>query len=184
MNILSHVETSTRKSRIFVIRDEIRNTARSRGSTLLRWSLAVVFFWFGALKIANVSPVVDLLQRSFSTLAVSPYIQLLGLLEVLVAIGLVFQRSSKYAAALMVAHLLGTLGVVVMAPAVVFAPSFPVLTMTGEFIMKNIVLITAGFAVMGTTRHGMFVVEREGDLADRRRSPARSERDPRISRIA
>src|SRR5215471_10712271 len=68
---------------------------------LLRLSLAVVFFWFGLLKIANVSPVIDLIHNSIPFLAASPYIELLGLGEIMIAIGLVIDRLSSYAAFLM-----------------------------------------------------------------------------------
>jgi putative oxidoreductase len=115
---------------------------------ILRFSLAAVFFWFGVMKIAGVSPVLDLLRSSFPALADPPYLQLLGVAEVLIAVGLVINRLSKQATALMVLHLLGTLSVAVLAPRIVFAPAFPVLTMTGEFLAKNLVLIAAGIIIM------------------------------------
>jgi putative oxidoreductase len=45
-------------------------------------------------------------------------------------------------------HLLGTLSVALVSPNIIFAPAFPVLTIEGEFILKNLVLITAGLAVV------------------------------------
>jgi len=48
----------------------------------------------------------------------------------------------------MVFHLIGTMSVAIVSPALIFAPVFPVLTMEGEFILKNLVLIVAGFAVL------------------------------------
>ena len=114
---------------------------------LLRLSLAVVFFWFGLLKFVNLSPVVDLLRNSFPLLATSPYLELLGLAEMVIAIGLMVERLSKPAATLMMLHLLGTLSVALVSPHLIFAPAFPVLTMTGEFVAKNLVLIMAGLVV-------------------------------------
>jgi len=98
---------------------------------LLRLSLAVVFFWFGALKLAGVSPVVGMLRSSFPLLADAPFLQLLGVAEVLIAAGLVLNRLSRQTAFLMVLHLTVTLGVAVLSPRTVFAPAFPVLTMAG-----------------------------------------------------
>lgn len=115
---------------------------------LLRLSLAAVFFWFGALKIAGVSPVVEMLRGSFPLLAAAPFLQLLGVAEVLVAAGLFIERLSRQTAFLMVLHLLATLGVAVLSPRAVFAPAFPVLTMAGEFLAKNLVLLAAGVTIL------------------------------------
>ena len=123
---------------------------RFRVTFLLRLSLACVFFWFGMLKLAGVSPVVDLLRNSIPFLAGAPYIELLGLAEIVIAIGLVIERLSNQAASLMILHLFCTLSVAIIAPTLVFAPAFPVLTMDGEFLAKNFVLITAGLVVISS----------------------------------
>ncbi|HZS46144.1 MAG TPA: DUF417 family protein [Blastocatellia bacterium] len=119
---------------------------------LLRVSLAIIFFWFGFLKLIDASPAVELIRQSFPLFANSPYLELLGLGEILIAAGLLLERLSKYAAALMVFHLIGTLCIVIVSPATIFAPAFPILTMNGEFVAKNLVLIVAGIAVVSAKR--------------------------------
>ena len=128
------------------------SVARLRVTFLLRLSLAMVFFWFGMLKLAGVSPVADLLRNSIPFLARFPYIELLGLAEIVIAIGLVIERLANQAAALMILHLFCTLSVAIIAPTVVFAAGFPVLTMDGEFLAKNLVLITAGLVVISSRK--------------------------------
>lgn len=123
-------------------------TAARLSSALMRGSLALVFLWFGALKLMNESPVVALLEHSFAFLARTPWLQLLGLVEILIAVGLVVPRLAKIAAVTVLLHLCGTLSVAVVAPHLVFAPRFPVLTMEGEFILKNVVLMAAAIAVL------------------------------------
>ena len=115
---------------------------------LLRLSLAAIFFWFGMLKLAGVSPAVELLRHSIPFLAVPPYIELLGLAEIVIAVGLVIERLANQAATLMILHLFCTLSIAIISPTLIFAPAFPVLTMDGEFLAKNFVLITAGLVVM------------------------------------
>src|SRR5258708_118209 len=110
----------------------LRVLTRSQVAFLLRLSLAIVFFWFGVLKLVGVSPVIDLLRDSVPFLANSPYIELLGAAEIVIAIGLIINRWSGYAAALMILHLFGTLSLVLISPRLVFEPVFPVLTMQGE----------------------------------------------------
>ena len=123
---------------------------RPRVTFLLRLSLAAVFFWFGMLKLAGVSPVADLLRNSIPMLAGSPYIELIGVAEILIAVGLVIERLANQAATLMILHLFCTLSIAIIAPTLIFAPAFPVLTMDGEFLAKNFVLISAGLAVISS----------------------------------
>lgn len=50
----------------------------------------------------------------------------------------------------MIAHLSGTFLVLVTQPAVAFQDGNPLaLTMTGEFVVKNVVLIAAGLVLIG-----------------------------------
>ena len=110
---------------------------------LLTWSLSLAFFWFGFLKVFNMSPVVGLLQHSFSLFASQPYLGILGFFEMLIAIGLLIPKIRKITISLTILHLLGTISVVCISPNILFAPYFPVLTMEGEFILKNFILISA-----------------------------------------
>jgi uncharacterized membrane protein YkgB len=136
-------ETGPRAIHLYAVRN-----SQAVAIWLLRISLAGVFFWFGMLKVAGSSPVVELLRNSFGFLASAPYLQLLGAGEVLIALGLLVPRFSRAAAAMMVMHLLCTLSLVFISPSLAFAPSFPILTMQGEFLAKNLVLISAGLALV------------------------------------
>ena len=118
------------------------------GLFILRLSLATVFFWFGVLKIANVSPAVAILKSSFPVLANPPFLELLGVVEVAIAIGLVVKCLSRQTIVMMVLHLMGTLSVAVLSPHLIFAPVFPMLTLEGEFLVKNLVLIAAGVCII------------------------------------
>ena len=132
------------------VRSLIGGAAQLRMTFLLRLSLALIFFWFGLLKLAGVSPVVDLLRNSIPFLARAPYIELLGVAEIVIAVGLVIERLANQAAALMILHLFCTLSIAIIAPTIFFAPVFPVLTLDGEFLAKNVVLITAGLVVISS----------------------------------
>src|SRR5712692_8439556 len=48
---------------------------------LLGWSLGIVYLWFGALKLANLSPVLELIRRSSPLLAKAPFYNLLAISE-------------------------------------------------------------------------------------------------------
>lgn len=127
--------------------EKTRDFAARHALFLPRLSLATVFFWFGVLKVANLSPVASLLRGSIPFLGEIPYLQLLGVAEMVIGAGLLVNRLANQATLLMIFHLLGTMSLFVIAPSLIFAPVFPVLTMDGEFVLKNVVLITSALVI-------------------------------------
>lgn len=114
---------------------------------LLRWSLGVVFFWFGALKLISQSPVIRMVRDTYPPFASPPLLCLLTLFEVGVGAMLLANLWSRLAASLIIFHLLATFGVLIFAPRLAFASHFPILTIDGEFVVKNLVLVAAAFAI-------------------------------------
>lgn len=110
---------------------------------LLGWSLGIVYLWFGALKLAHLSPVLELIRRTSPLLATAPFYNALALSELALGAMLVAGLWKRWTAAAAVLHLIGTFSVVFSSPQTAFQPSFPILTMEGEFVVKNLVLIAA-----------------------------------------
>ncbi|MGX7825803.1 DoxX family membrane protein [Actinokineospora sp. 24-640] len=122
---------------------------RARSVPLLRVSLGVVFLWFGALKITGMTPVADLVAGTVPWLERDTFVLGLGLIEVVLGAALVIGRQLTWVALLVAAHLCGTFLTLVMQPAVAFQTGNPLLlTMTGEFVVKNLVLLTAALVIM------------------------------------
>ncbi len=114
---------------------------------LLRASLALTFIWFGALKMAGTTPVTALVA---DTIAWVPgidtgwFIPALGAFEVLLGTALLLGRAPRLVLATLVAHLAGTFLVLIVQPEVAFQDGNPLLLTTeGEFVVKNLVLISA-----------------------------------------
>lgn len=124
------------------------NLAPSSWRWLLRGSLALVFLWFGLLKLAGVSPVRGIIESSYPVLTAWPILYKgLAVFEIAVGVGLLIPALNTPALIGMLAHLaLATAGVLFSADA--FSPTFPVLTVIGEFVVKNVVLIAAGIALL------------------------------------
>jgi putative oxidoreductase len=115
---------------------------------LLRVSLGVVFIWFGALKFTNSTPVAELVANTVPFLPARWFVPALGAFEVGLGLALLVGRWLGIVALLMVAHLSGTLLVLVTQPHVAFQDGNPLmLTMTGEFVVKNLVLMAAGLVL-------------------------------------
>lgn len=124
---------------------------RTQGVSLIRVSLAVVFIWFGALKVLGVSPVHDLVARTVYWVSPERFIPFLGLWEVAVGLGLLFAVALRLTLFLFWLQLAGTFLVLLVLPDIAFQHGNPLLLTTeGEFVVKNLVLITAGLVIGGT----------------------------------
>ena len=121
------------------------------GIPLLRISLGVVFIWFGALKVFDVSPVSDLVRRMAYLIPQDTFLLVLGVFEITVGVLLLTGRLLRLALALFCIQMAGTFLVLAVLPGVAFQDGNPLLlTVEGEFVVKNLVLLSAGL-VVGTT---------------------------------
>lgn len=114
-----------------------------------RLSLALLFVWFGALKLAGVSPAGELVARTFFFVPRAFLLPALGLAEVVIGILLVVPATVRVARWLLVGHLVGTFLSLVIVPELCFERAPFVLTTNGEFILKNLVLLSAAWGLMG-----------------------------------
>jgi uncharacterized membrane protein YkgB len=123
------------------------------GIPMLRVSLGLVFIWFGALKIFRVSPVADLVARTVYWVDPSWFVAVLGGVEVIIGLGLLVGRALRTVLALFWLQMLGTFLVLIIQPDVAFQRGNPLLlTVEGEFVVKNLVLLSAGMVVGSTVR--------------------------------
>ena len=115
---------------------------------LLRVSLGLVFVWFGVLKIAGETPVTELVADTVYWVDPSWFVPLLGVFEVVVGIGLLLGRLLRIVLALFALQMMGTFLVLVIQPEVAFQDGNPLLLTTeGEFVIKNLVLLSAGLVI-------------------------------------
>lgn len=135
------------------------------GVRLLRLSLGLVFLWFGVLKFfPAMSPAEELAGRTIHALSggrVPPSLSLpvLATWECAIGLGLLSGRALRAVLLLLWAQMLGTLMPLVLFPRETFAhfPFAP--TLEGQYIIKNLVLITAGVVVGATVRGGRMTPE-------------------------
>ncbi|MEK6547959.1 MAG: hypothetical protein AABZ56_06555 [Bacteroidota bacterium] len=116
-----------------------------------RAMIAIVYVWFGSLKIIGVSPAEGLVTKLFD-LTLSPFMSiqqfliLLGGAECLIGLLWLFPRISKWAFWIMVGHLFTTFLPVLLLPNETWQ-SFFALTLTGQYIIKNVVLLSAAWFI-------------------------------------
>ncbi len=133
------------------------------GVTLTRLALGVVFLWFGSIKfVPEWSPAADLATRTIEQLTagvVKPAVALplLAVWESLIGLGLLTGRFLRLTLLLLFLQMPGTMLPLLFFPAETFA-AFPYSpTLEGQYIIKNVVLVSAAIVIGATVRGGQFV---------------------------
>jgi uncharacterized membrane protein YkgB len=125
---------------------------RTWGVFLLRVSLGIVFIWFGALKPLGLSPAEGLVRATVTWADPAWFIPLLGVWEVAIGVCLLIRPLVRVAILLLFLQMPGTILPLFLLPEVTFTwyPVAP--TIEGQYIIKNLVLISAAIVVGGTVR--------------------------------
>jgi len=135
------------------------------GVTFARAALGTVFFWFGALKFfPGLSPAEQLAARTieritFGLVTSRVSLPILATWECVIGIGLFTGVALRATLLLLFVQMLGTLLPLVLFPTETFV-IFPVApTLEGQYIIKNVVLISAAIVVGATVRGGRLVAQ-------------------------
>lgn len=123
------------------------------GIPILRIAVGVVYIWFGALKLfPGLSPAEELVRATVPFLPGSVFVPFLGVWEVLIGLGFLTGKGLRVAILLLFLQMPGTLSPIVLLPDRVFTV-FPYgLTLEGQYMVKNLVLIAAALVVGATVR--------------------------------
>ena len=125
------------------------------GPPTLRYALGAVFVWFGALKMIGVSAAGDLVAATVYFVPAELFVPILGVWEVVIGLCLFIRRFIRAGILLLALQMPGTFLPIVLLPAVVFT-AFPYgLTVEGQYIIKNLVIIGAALVVGGHERKRM-----------------------------
>jgi uncharacterized membrane protein YkgB len=133
------------------------------GVTMLRVAVGVVFVWFGALKyFPGLSPAQELALRTidvltFGSIPQSVSIMLLATLECVIGLGLIFGKYLRLILLLLAFQMIGAVSPLFIFPAETFTSIPYAPTLEGQYIIKNIVLVSAGVVVGATVRGGRLV---------------------------
>lgn len=134
----------------------IRKLDRIFISDLHKWSiptlrvcLGLVFLWFGLLKVMGISPVVDFINATYGWMP-DGFITFLGYWEIVVGLGLIFKLFLRATLALLWLQMAGTFFSLIELPSMFFTDlNVFKLTLEGEFVIKNLVLVAAGLVIGG-----------------------------------
>jgi uncharacterized membrane protein YkgB len=121
------------------------------GIQFARFALGIVFIWFGALKmIGDLSPAYDLVAATVYWLTPEIIIPLIGLWEVAIGVAFLFPPLTRLALLLLIPQMPATFLPLVLLPAVTFTVVPWGLTLEGQYIVKNLVIIACALIIGGT----------------------------------
>ncbi len=137
---------TTKKSEIA---SEMKRYKFPPGKQILGYSIAIVYLWFGALKfVPGLSPAEGLASETiglltFDLLPESYALTLLAIWECTIGILLLTGFLRKTAISLAMVHILLTFTPMLLLPETVFSGNPLFLTLTGQYIGKNIIIVSA-----------------------------------------
>ena len=120
-------------------------------------SLGIIFIWFGVLKPLGLSPAEPLVEatvRWLPLLSPKSWVIVIGWWEVAIGVAFFFRGTTRIAIALLALQMVGTFMPLVLLPEVAFQagriPYAP--TLEGQYIIKNLLILSAALVVGGTVR--------------------------------
>ena len=130
------------------------------GVALARVALGIVFLWFGAIKfVPGLSPAADLAGRTiavmtFGIVTAPVGVPILAAWECLVGLGLLTGKFLRATLLLLFVQMPGTMVPLLIFPEETFRvfPYAP--TLEGQYIIKNVVLVSAAIIIGATVRGG------------------------------
>lgn len=118
---------------------------------LIRLPLFIIFFWFGLLKVIELSPARQLIIDTvfwMPFLSAEAWVIVIGYWEMLIAIFFLSKRTTFLAMILLFLQMSGTFMPLILLPDISFQSSNPLLpTLEGQYIIKNIIIITAALVI-------------------------------------
>jgi uncharacterized membrane protein YkgB len=123
--------------------------------TLLRVSVGIVFVWFGALKLVpGLSPAEHLIRESITFLPMNYFLPFLACWEMVIGLGFISGKFKRLTLLLLLAQMGGAMSPIILRPDLIFT-NFPYgLTLEGQYVIKDIILISAGLVIGATARGG------------------------------
>jgi uncharacterized membrane protein YkgB len=105
---------------------------------LMRYSIALIFIWFGLLKPLGMSPEEELIKRTVYWVSPQVFLPILGWWEVSVGLCLLYRPLIRVALLLLLLQLPGTMLPLILLPEICLTqPPFG-LSLEGQYIVKNL----------------------------------------------
>lgn len=123
---------------------------RHHSVSFLRYAMGIIYFWYGALKVFNMSPVEELVYHATHWVGTPYLVEFLGVWEMLIGIFLFVKKWNRWGLILLFLQFPGTFFPLFLNPEDTFTAIPFGLTLEGQYILKNLVLISAGLVLISS----------------------------------
>jgi putative oxidoreductase len=158
---ISSAVPSPLTAHVALIEERLLMVLRRAAPLALRVSLAATFIWFGALKVAGVPTLpAGLIAAIMPFIDPAMSVPVVGGVEIVLGLWLLTGWRQLLGLTAIMAHLTGTLLVLIIRPDVAFQGGHPLLlSVEGEYVIKNVVLL-ASVAVLAGLTHSRSIIGR------------------------
>lgn len=127
------------------------------GIYALRLSLGIIFFWFGLLKVVGLSPAADLVKATVEWMPLfGPgfWLVVIGFWEMAIGVTFLIKKTIRIAILLLFLQMSGTFMPLFILPEITFQTGYLSFapTLEGQYIIKNLLIISAALVIGGTVR--------------------------------
>jgi len=142
------------------LRESFTCWTAAQGMILLRLSIGLVFFWFGALKLfppgSTIGIAIQLYKASpFQPVSAPEFFVLLATAEALLGLCFIFNLWMRVALIVLLLHMLGTLGTLFVLDYRLFVEFPAVPNLQGMYVLKNFVIIASCLVLYAAMRRGV-----------------------------
>lgn len=123
---------------------------RDYGHVFVRLSLGIIFIWFGALKFYPNTKINDIVARTVYWFDPAFFIPVLAVWEIIIGAGLLFRVFLKATLVLLFFQMIGSFLPLIILPNVCFIKPPFILTIEGQYIVKNLIIISSAIVIGGT----------------------------------
>jgi uncharacterized membrane protein YkgB len=112
-----------------------------------RYAIALVYFWFGTLKLLGFSPAEPLVQDLFQhtlgwLMPFSVFYILFALFEMAIGVGILVKKFDRVMTYAIAGHLITTVLPLFVLPTTSWS-GFLIPTLVGQYILKNVLIVSA-----------------------------------------
>ena len=123
------------------------------GIIALRFSFAIIFIWFGFLKVISYSPAIELVTQTVYWFNPVWFVPFLGWWEMVIGACFLYRPLIRVGILLLIPQMIGTFLPLVLLPEITFqSGSFLLPTLEGQYILKNLIIIAGAMAIGATVR--------------------------------
>jgi uncharacterized membrane protein YkgB len=124
---------------------------------IMRIALAIIYIWFGGLKIIGLSPAGELVEETVFWFRPEIFIPVLGIGELVIGLGLLVKRFVPFTIILLLLHMVATIFPLFLLTEDCF-DAFPYRpTLVGQYIIKNLVLVAGALVIVGKHNRNNYV---------------------------